>query len=266
LRSFLFVGLALAGCAGPVDVTRVVTPDEAAHAKGTKLKPAAVVRGKARAPIPPETTFQGLEARVPRPGIFTYALDPDETVVRDGDLRIVGVKSGEHVTKFIPGTASLEGTEVHGELEDHVERVPLLSTDRVELRGRIAPDDPLPGGKAVATRYWSALIFGGVLVGGAWIPSVGVAATSNVDANHWLYLPVLGPWIAYATRAALSCATDPTPCLSDAGARVGLIADGILQTSGILLLILGLPTFTELRWGKDARLRIGPDLMLRGVF
>ena len=266
----LRVALALAlqlGCAGPIDVLKVASPEEAAQANGTKLHAVAILRDKARAAVPPDTTFSKLEAHVPRPGIFTYSLDPGETVVRDKEQHIVGVQSGSELTKFIAGTASLEGNEVRGELEGHVERVPLLAGDRVELRGNFAPDENVPmGGKVVSTRFWSAFVFGGVLLGGAWIPSIAVAAVSSVEADHWLYVPIVGPWVAYITRASLSCATDPTPCLSDAGERVAILADGIIQTAGALLLAVGLPTFAEVRWGKDARVRFGPSLTIQGVF
>ncbi len=258
------LAVTICGCASPVDVLKVASPDEAARANRTKLHAHAVIRGQARAALPPEAVIQptdphAWEVQVPRPGLFTYALDPDEAVVHDDQSRVIGVKSGVTVTKFIPGTATLEGNEVHGELEGHVERLPLFPTDRIELRGTFAPGESVPtGGTIAVTRAWSALAFGGVLLAGGWLPSIGVAATSSIDANHWLYVPVVGPWIAYATRAALSCATDPTPCLSDGFERVALIADGIIQGTGAALMVVGLPTSAEVRWGKDARLRIGP--------
>jgi hypothetical protein len=266
------VMLLACGCAGPIDVTRQVTAREASAANGTKLHAVAIVRGQARAPLPDGATVVELEARVARPGVFTYALDPDEKVLYDDQKRIVAVKSGEHVTKFIAGTATLEGNEVKGELEDHVERLPLLETDRVELRGTFAPGESVPtGGKIETTRAWSALGFGAALLGGAWLPSVIVAASSDIDANHWLYLPVAGPWVAYAMRDACVPDIDPRPCLNDAGARVGLIIDGILQTTGFGLLLVGLPSSAELKWsqkdGTTARVRIEPFLgRISGVF
>jgi hypothetical protein len=259
--------LALAACAGPIDVTKLATPAEAAQSNGTTFRPSVIVRGTARAAVPPDTTFEGLEAHVPRPGIFTYALDPGEKVVLDDQKRVIGVKGPAGETKFIPGTATEEGGAVHGELEGHVERLPLLATDRIELHGRFAPGETVPtGGKVVTVRFWSAIGFGTALLGGAWLPSIIVAATSGTDADHWLYVPAIGPWIAYATRAACTPAVDPTPCFTDAGQRIGIIADGIIQSTGALLLLLGLPTSAEVRWGKEARVRFGPDLFIRGVF
>jgi hypothetical protein len=266
------VVLLACGCAGPLEVSRQVTAREASAANGTKLRAIAIVRGQAKAPLPDNVTIVDLEARVPRPGVFTYALDPEEKVVYDDQKRITGVKSGEHVTKFIPGTATLDGNEVKGELEDHVERLPLLETDRVELKGTFAPGESVPtGGKVETTRAWSALGFGGALLGGAWLPSVIVAATSDIDANHWLYVPVAGPWVAYAMRDQCVPDVDPRPCLNDAGVRVGLIIDGILQTTGFGLLLVGLPSSAELKWGqKDgttARVRFDPFAgQISGVF
>ncbi|HEY2366783.1 MAG TPA: hypothetical protein VGH87_10365 [Polyangiaceae bacterium] len=266
------VALVACGCAGPIDVTRQVTAREASAANGTKLHAVAIVRGQARAPLPDGASIVDLEARVPRPGVFTYALDPGDKVVYDDQKRVTGVKSGEHVTRFIAGTATVEGNEVKGELEDHVERLSLLDTDRVELRGTFAPGESVPtGGKVSTTRAWSALGFGAALLGGAWLPSVIVAATSDIDANHWLYVPVAGPWVAYATRDACTPDVDPRPCLNDAGARIGLIIDGILQTTGFGLLLVGLPSSAEIQWnqkdGTTARVRIEPfSGRISGVF
>ncbi len=255
--------LIVTSCAGPMEVTKVATPNEASEANGTKLHATTIIRGEARAALPPEATIEAskdvLEVHVPRPGVFTYALDPGETVVRDEQQRIVGVKSGEQVTRFIPGTATLEGNEVRGELEGHVERLALQPSDRIELRGTFGPGESIPtGGKVEVTRSWSALGFGGALLASAWIPSIIVAAMSSIDANHWLYVPVVGPWAAYATRDACQPTQDPRPCLNDAGERVALIVDGILQATGAVLVLVGLPTSAEVRWGKQAKVHLSP--------
>ncbi len=262
-RALRFALLLASSCAAPIEITKVATVAEASEANGTKLHATTIIRGDARAPLPEGATIsaskEALEARVPRPGIFTYALDPNETVVRDDKQQIVGVKNGEQVTRFVPGTAALEGNEVRGELEGHVERLPLLATDRVELKGTFAPGETGPtGGTVETTRATSALVFGSVLLFGAWVPSVIVAATSSVDANHWLYVPIAGPFIAYATRDACVPDVDPRPCLNDAGERVALIVDGILQASGAALAIVGLPTSAEVHWGKSALVRFSP--------
>lgn len=267
-RAPLVLALAAVACAAPMEVDKVTSPAEAARANGTKLRAVAVLRGRARAALPDGATVTSTEVLVPRPGVFTYALDPGESVVRDAHGVVVGVstpsddaRGATRVTRFVPGTATLDDGRVRGELEGHVEHVPLLPGDRVELRGTFAPGERVPtGGRVVATRAWSALGFGGALLGGAWLPSVIVAATSGIDANHWLYVPVAGPWAAYAARDACTPAVDPRPCLGDAGERVALIADGILQATGAVLMLVGLPTRAEVRWGKEAWLRVEPSV------
>jgi len=267
--AILAVASTTVACAGPIAIDKVASPAEAEAANGTKLRAVAVLRGGERARLPEGVSVTAHEVLVPRPRVFTYALDPGETVVRDESGAVVGVstpasdpKAAPHVTRFVRGTATLEDAQVRGELEGHAEHVPLLPGDRIELEGTFAPGESVPtGGRVVTTRAWSAIGFGGALLGGAWLPSVIVAATSGIDANHWLYVPVVGPWAAYATRDACTPAVDPRPCLNDAGERVAIIIDGILQTTGAVLLIVGLPTSAEVRWGKQAWLRLGPGVV-----
>lgn len=265
-RALVALACAAVGCAAPIEVDKVASPAEAEGANGTHFRAVALMRGQARAPLPPGVTVSAGEVLVPRPGEFTYALDPGEKVVRDAQGRITGVetpasdpKGAPHVTRFVVGTATLDDARVRGELEGHVEHVPLLAGDRIELHGTFAPGETVPTGGTIATRRaWSALGFGAALLGGAWLPSVIVGATSGVDANHWLFVPVVGPWIAYAARDGCQPAVDPRPCLNDASERIGIIADGILQSTGAVLMIVGLPTSAEVRWGKSARLHVGP--------
>lgn len=254
MKLALLAALACA-CASPLEVVKVTSAADAAGANGTKLHAVAVIRGDGRAALPEGVTINPTkdapEVVVPRPGIFTYTLDPGDVVVRDAQGRVTGVKTGTHVTPFIVGTANADAVAVVGELEGHVERVPLFPGDRIELRGTFAPNERVPlGGKVEVTRAWSALVFGGVLLGGAWLPSVIVGATSGVDANHWLFVPVIGPFIAYATRDSCpQSPTDPTSCFADAGSRIALAFDGALQTTGALLMLIGLPTSSTVTWG-----------------
>ncbi|HSQ64505.1 MAG TPA: hypothetical protein VLM85_14875, partial [Polyangiaceae bacterium] len=139
-------------------------------------------------------------------------------------------------------------------------------------RGTFGVGETLPlDGKVETTRAWSALGFGGALLGGAYIPSLIVGATSSTDT--WLLAPVVGPWIDYAKRDACQPAVDPTPCLGDAAQRVGLIADGIVQSTGFVLVLVGLPSASMITWGKEGKntLRLAPTvghagLSLTGTF
>jgi len=259
----------LTACAGPVEVVKVASPQDAVGANGTKLKADAILRGEARAALPDGVTIHATkdesEAIVPRPGEFTYALDEGETPVKDDHDRVVGVKSGTHVTKFIPGTARVEDNAVIGELEGHAEHVALYPGDRIELRGIFQPHEDVPlHGKIEVTRAWSALVFGGVLLGGAWLTSVIVGATSGLSANQWLFVPFAGPFAAYAARDACTpTANDPTSCFEDGGTRVALAFDGALQITGLLLMIIGLPTTSDVQWSVTPTLG---GLSLHGAF
>ena len=160
-----FALVALLGCAGPVEATRVVAPADAASFRVTKLHPVAIVRGDARAALPAGAEVDKTEVRVAQPGTFEYPLDPGETVERDKTGNVVAVKTpGDPptLTKFVPGTAKLEDDVVRGELEGHVQRVPLLANDKIELKGTLVAGDSLPNGGSVETsRAWTALVFGG---------------------------------------------------------------------------------------------------------
>jgi hypothetical protein len=260
-----FVFVFACACASPIEVVKVTTPADAERANGTKLHAAFVIRGDGRAALPEGVTVDAKEVVVPRPGIFTYTLDQGDSVVRDAHGVVTGVKSGDSITRFIAGTANVDGDAVKGELEGHAEHVPLFPGDRIELHGTFAPHESVPlDGKVEVTRAWSALVFGGVLLGGAWLPSVIVGATSGVDANHWLFLPILGPFIAYGTRDACpQSATDPTSCFADSGTRIALAVDGALQATGVLLMIIGLPTSSDVRWGVTPTLG---GLSIHGTF
>ena len=270
----------LAGCAGPVDAIKVVSPAEASQANGTKLKAVAILRGEQRAALPDGVTVQaskeGSEVHVPREGTFEYALDPGETALRDKEGRIIAVKSGEgraaHETRFVAGTAEQQGDVIRGELEGHVERVPLFPGDRIELRGTFGVGETLPlDGKVEVTRAWSALGFGAAMLGGAYLPSLVVGATSSTDA--WLFAPVVGPWIDYVTRDACQTNADPTSCFGDSAQRIALIFDGIVQGAGLILVLVGLPSTSMITWGKDGKTALhlaptigNPGLSLSGTF
>lgn len=260
----LFFVLALAGCAGPVEAIKVVSPQEASGANGTALRPVAILRAEQRAALPAAgVTVQGLEVLVKREGTFVYDLDPGEKVETNKQgqvLAVHGTGDPATVTRFIPGTAVQDGNQVRGELEGHQEHVPLLPSDRLEMRGTFAPGDTLPlGGKVDVERAWSALVFGTSLLALGYIPSIAVAASSPHDYDRMLYAPLFGPWIDLVQRD--NCTPDPidpTKCFGDAAAHIGLIADGIIQDTGLLLMLVGLPSYAVVKWGDHASLRVGP--------
>ena len=270
MRALVAMGLSMtlaAGCAGPLDVSRVVSPPDAAMYRATKLRPTSVLRGEGKAELPEGALVDAKEVRVPHAGSFVYHLDPGETVEKNPKGEIVAVHTpGEPpgVTRFIAGTATQEGDDVTGELEGHELHVPLLSTDRVMLTGTLEPGDPLPaGGKVESVRAWSALLFGGVAFMLAYVPSIYVAASSSTKSEGWLAVPVIGPWAALGAREA--CVPDPNSpgptCAGDATSKIGLITDGIIQAVSTGILLVGLPSHTEVTWpSTQASMRVVPTL------
>jgi hypothetical protein len=63
----------------------------------------------------------------------------------------------------------------------------------------------------------------------SYIPSVLVALSSDRSDDHWLYLPVAGPWIALGTR---DCSA--TPCYHQWLSTTLLILDGLVQTGSLV--------------------------------
>jgi hypothetical protein len=65
--------------------------------------------------------------------------------------------------------------------------------------------------------------------------SVVVAAESSRDGDKNLFVPVAGPWIAYANEG--SCPANEVSCGRTTGTKVLLAADGILQAIGAIELV-----------------------------
>ena len=257
----------LAGCSSTVEARRLLSPAEASEYRGTKLVPVAIVRGDAIADLPEGAVVSAAAhlVRVPRPGMFRYHVEAGETVETDPDGRIVAAH-GAQVTRFVPGTVTREGDDLVGELDGHEEHVLLEPDDRIELKGTLSAGDELPGGGRVeSNRAGGAIAFGLVSFILSYGPSAFVAATSPSKSDQWLWVPVAGPWVDLATRpkctANMAIELPVDPCLPESLARFGLIVSGILQTSGALLTLVGLPSSAEVRWGdhQTRSVRLGPS-------
>jgi hypothetical protein len=74
---------------------------------------------------------------------------------------------------------------------------------------------------------------GGVLFLGGYVPSLVVAASSDHDGDKWLYAPVIGPWIDWATRKCGS-GDNPATCGVNGFDRAAFIASGTVQALGVL--------------------------------
>ena len=83
------------------------------------------------------------------------------------------------------------------------------------------------------------LMSGLIFFGAPYVASVSVAATSARPGDGDLWIPAAGPWLDLGARPG--CSGD---CGTETGDRVLLVADGILQTVG-LLQIVGAFVFPE---------------------
>jgi hypothetical protein len=79
-----------------------------------------------------------------------------------------------------------------------------------------------------------------VTFGVAYGSSVVVAATSNHEGDHHLYVPVIGPWLDLANRPG--CDVNRTACDNETTNKVLLVVDGIFQGAGAVSLVAGLLT------------------------
>lgn len=102
---------------------------------------------------------------------------------------------------------------------------PVAPPVRPARRLRYRPGQPIPPGYQPVSRSRTGLwIPGLILLAVPWAISAGVAAN---DPNLGdLYIPVIGPFLARDNVGSL--------------AQSGLILDGIMQTAGAVMLVLGL--------------------------
>jgi hypothetical protein len=77
---------------------------------------------------------------------------------------------------------------------------------------------------------------GGIAFLGGYVPSIVVAASSDHDGDKWLYVPVAGPWVDWATRGCGS-GDNPATCGVTGFDRIGLIASGTVQALGVLAML-----------------------------
>jgi hypothetical protein len=80
---------------------------------------------------------------------------------------------------------------------------------------------------------------GAVAFGFAYVPMVVVGASSSLNADRTLLVPLVGPWIDLAQRP--SCTPGMT-CSSESSTRALLVVDGVFQALGALMFVGGLVT------------------------
>ncbi len=81
-----------------------------------------------------------------------------------------------------------------------------------------------------------------IALGGAYIPSVIVAAANDNPYDHKLFIPVVGPWMDLAERPG-GCGTFGTiSCGAETGYKTLLVLSGAFQGLGALATVLGFVT------------------------
>jgi hypothetical protein len=106
---------------------------------------------------------------------------------------------------------------------------------------------PIPAGYHLETRARKGLVVAGPIVFGVpYFLSLSVAASSRYSPDRWLYAPVVGPFIDLASRKE-ECTASPSGntvtyynCGDDSTTRFFLMFDGLMQVSGMAMLIFGL--------------------------
>lgn len=107
------------------------------------------------------------------------------------------------------------------------------------------PGDPIPPGYHLREQPRRGLVIAGALMTGVpWALSVTAATAANFDNKlGFLFIPAIGPWLALATGAGKdkTCASTDEFCDGDrASARAVLVLDGLVQSAGATMLVIGL--------------------------
>ncbi len=76
-----------------------------------------------------------------------------------------------------------------------------------------------------------------VTFGLSYVPALIVASQSNQQADHHLYVPVVGPWLDLVNRPA--CGPESVACDTETTNKVLIGVDGVFQGIGALTLIAG---------------------------
>jgi hypothetical protein len=125
--------------------------------------------------------------------------------------------------------------------------------ERKRMVRRWEPGDPIPLGYHVVNRPRLGLaIAGGVLLGTFWTGSIIGALSTHASGYLPLIAPVAGPFIAIGTTR------------SDWGAIL-LVGDGLIQASGLAMLLAGALTSRERLVRDEARSFILPAPMRVGT-
>ena len=101
-----------------------------------------------------------------------------------------------------------------------------------------APAAPVAEARDEYTGPNRRLIGSGLITFGlSYIPSLIVAGTSDISADHHLYVPIVGPWLDLGNRPG--CGAGHIDCDAETTDKVLLVFDGIFQGIGALTTVAG---------------------------
>jgi hypothetical protein len=118
---------------------------------------------------------------------------------------------------------------------------PAPSDPAARLRYREGVASP-PGYHLEESPQKGLVISGAVVLGTTWLLSAAIGATSTNSSDRWLFLPVAGPFadlVARGTRDSCTGSGDVISCSHDSVVLFYLAVDGIVQTTGGVLLLMG---------------------------
>lgn len=94
-----------------------------------------------------------------------------------------------------------------------------------------------------------------------------VAATSDLDSDHRMFVPIAGPWMALGGRGGCGAGT-PRTCDAATTDKVLIITDGVFQALGALLIVesfLNPETVTTTRASAEPpRIQVAPTFGANG--
>ena len=139
----------------------------------------------------------------------------------------------------------------------------------------VAPVAPVPSHSETVTEKSGpskGLLFSGALtLGLTYGAGVVVAATSNRDADHRMFVPIAGPWMALFNRGDCGGMTGRS-CDTETTYNVLIVADGVGQALGSLMLVEAFlnpatKTVSRTTTGKEKpRVHLSPAAMGAGGY
>jgi hypothetical protein len=193
------------------------------------LSISASALGQEPAPAPPAAAEAAPAPTPTPPAAAAPAVDPNRVAVPPG-YKLVPIEDAGAPTRY-----DVQYPQARGALPPGME---LPYED----------GDPIPQGYRLREQPRRGLVIGGSLMTGVpWVFSVtGAVGADFEDNSGFLLLPAVGPWLMLATGGAKDRDCPSTSSIDDycdgdrSALRSILVLDGLVQTGGTIMFILGL--------------------------